>query len=39
MIAAQGGIFGWVAPSAAYLDTLTAACTAAVGADSGRERS
>jgi nicotinamidase-related amidase len=23
MIAAQGGIFGWVAPSAAYLDVLT----------------
>ena len=23
MIAAQGGIFGWVAPSAAYLDALT----------------
>jgi nicotinamidase-related amidase len=27
MIAAQGGIFGWVAPSAAYLDALT------IGAD------
>ena len=39
MIAAQGGIFGWVAPSAAYLDTLSAASPAAVGAATGRERS
>lgn len=39
MIAAQGGIFGWVAPSAAYLDALSAANPAAVGAATGRERS
>ena len=25
MIAAQGGIFGWVAPSSAFLDSLTSA--------------
>jgi hypothetical protein len=24
MISAQGGIFGWVAPSSAYLSALTA---------------
>ncbi|MGH3822273.1 MAG: cysteine hydrolase family protein [Pseudonocardiaceae bacterium] len=28
MIAAQGGIFGWVAPSAAYLDALSALVSA-----------
>ncbi|MDQ2884347.1 MAG: cysteine hydrolase [Actinomycetota bacterium] len=50
MIAAQGGIFGWVAPSAAYLDALnltvplnlnvlSAVNPAAVGAATGRERS
>ncbi|MGH3856224.1 MAG: cysteine hydrolase family protein [Pseudonocardiaceae bacterium] len=35
MIAAQGGIFGWVAPSAAYLDALSTVNPAATG----RERS
>ncbi|MGH3943885.1 MAG: cysteine hydrolase family protein [Pseudonocardiaceae bacterium] len=39
MIAAQGGIFGWVAPSAAYLDALSALSPAAVGAATDRERS
>jgi nicotinamidase-related amidase len=39
MIAAQGGIFGWVAPSAAYLDALSAISQAAVGAATGCERS
>src|SRR6476661_5621932 len=39
MIAAQGGIFGWVAPSAAYLDALSAVSPAAVGAATGPERS
>ena len=39
MIAAQGGIFGWVAPSTAYLDALSAVNPAAVGAATGRERS
>ncbi len=44
MIAAQGGIFGWVAPSAAYLDALnlkvrSAISQAAIGAVTGRERS
>ncbi|MGH3788388.1 MAG: cysteine hydrolase family protein [Pseudonocardiaceae bacterium] len=39
MIAAQGGIFGWVAPSRAYLDALSAASPAAVVAATGRERS
>ncbi len=38
MIAAQGGIFGWVAPSAAYLDALSALRPAAVAA-TGDERS
>jgi biuret amidohydrolase len=37
MIAAQGGIFGWVAPSAAYLDALSELCPAAVGAATGEE--
>ncbi|HEX8935578.1 MAG TPA: cysteine hydrolase [Pseudonocardiaceae bacterium] len=37
MIAAQGGIFGWVAPSAVYLDALSALCPAAVGAATGEE--
>jgi hypothetical protein len=32
MITAQGGIFGWVAPSAAYLDALSALCPAAAAA-------
>ncbi len=31
MITAQGGIFGWVAPSAAYLDALRPAAVAATG--------
>jgi nicotinamidase-related amidase len=35
MIAAQGGIFGWVAPSTAYLDALSAMCPAAIGAATG----
>ncbi|MGH3574838.1 MAG: cysteine hydrolase family protein [Pseudonocardiaceae bacterium] len=39
MIAAQGGIFGWVAPSVAYLDALSAVSPAAVGAATGPERS
>jgi nicotinamidase-related amidase len=39
MIAAQGGILGWVAPSAAYLDALSAGSPAAVGAATGLERS
>ncbi len=44
MIAAQGGIFGWVAPSAAYLDALnlnvrSAISPAAVGAATDGERS
>ena len=39
MIVAQGGIFGWVAQSAAYLDALSAISQAAVGAVNGRERS
>ena len=39
MIAAQGGIFGWVTPSAAYLDALSAVSPAAVGAAPGPERS
>jgi hypothetical protein len=30
MIAAQGGIFGWVAPSSAYLDALNRAVPSAV---------
>jgi nicotinamidase-related amidase len=33
MIAAQGGILGWVAPSAAYLDALSAVSPAAQGVD------
>ena len=39
MIVAQGGILGWVAQSAAYLDALSATSPAAVGAVNGRERS
>lgn len=39
MIAAQGGIFGWVAPSAAYLDALSAVSPAALGAATGHKRS
>jgi nicotinamidase-related amidase len=39
MIVAQGGILGWVAPSAAYLDALSAVNPAAVGATTGRGRS
>ncbi|MGH3846805.1 MAG: cysteine hydrolase family protein [Pseudonocardiaceae bacterium] len=39
MIAAQGGIFGWVAPSAAYLDALSALRPATVGAATVDERS
>jgi nicotinamidase-related amidase len=42
MITAQGGILGWVAPSAAYLDALDALSAAspfAAGAATGRERS
>jgi nicotinamidase-related amidase len=31
MIAAQGGIFGWVAPSRAYLDALSALVSASAG--------
>lgn len=31
MIAAQGGIFGWVAPSAAYLDALSVLVSAPIG--------
>ena len=38
MIAAQGGIFGWVAPSAAYLDALSAVSPAAAGAVTDGER-
>jgi hypothetical protein len=30
MIAAQGGIFGWVAPSSDYLDALSATTPAAL---------
>jgi nicotinamidase-related amidase len=33
MIVAQGGIFGWVAPSVAYLDALSAVSVAANGVD------
>ncbi|PZS30317.1 MAG: isochorismatase [Pseudonocardiales bacterium] len=39
MIAAQGGIFGWVSPSAAYLEALSAVNPAAVGAATSRGRS
>ncbi len=39
MIAAQGGIFGWVAPSVAYLVALSAVSPAAVSAATRRERS
>ncbi len=39
MITAQGGIFGGVAPSGAYLEALTAASPAAVGAATGDEQS
>jgi biuret amidohydrolase len=37
MIAAQSGIFGWVAPSAAYLDALRALHPAAIGTATGDE--
>ncbi|HET9256113.1 MAG TPA: isochorismatase family cysteine hydrolase [Pseudonocardiaceae bacterium] len=39
MIAAQGGIFGWVAPSAAYLGALSALVRVSTGASTGDERS
>ncbi|MGQ0718164.1 MAG: cysteine hydrolase family protein [Pseudonocardiales bacterium] len=39
MITAQGGIFGWVAPSAAYLDSLSAVNPTAAGAATDGERS
>ncbi|MGQ0777340.1 MAG: cysteine hydrolase family protein [Pseudonocardiales bacterium] len=39
MIAAQGGIFGWIAPSSGYLAVLQEISSAAVGAAAERERS